>query len=250
MIDPFHLEAYNETTVNYNRDVEIFPVLKAIFEKIYGNCMYQSPTDMGVNMAGNCICDDEACVEASNQEIIRRYYTTLNNIAVGKSTEDEAYKIELLMNKAGITTENRRVVTAAKKREEETNMPAAAFELSDGRIITGKTTELLGSCAAALINALKELAGIDHDYKLITEEVITPISRMKVDYLGSNNPRLHMDEVLIALSASSNTNPMADAALKQLSKLRGAQVHSTRRLNPTDEKLFKKLGMMLTTEPR
>ena len=250
MIDPFHLEAYGETTVNYNRDVEIFPVLKAIFEKIYGECFYQSPTDMGVNMAGNCICDNEACEEASRQEIIRRYYQTLNNIVTGKSIEDEAFKIELLMNKAGVTVEDRKVVPAARARAEETGHSAAAFELNDGTIITGKTTELLGACAAALIKSLKHLAGIDPELKLITEDVITPISKMKVDYLGSNNPRLHMDEVLIALSASSNTNTIADVALKQLSKLRGAQVHSTCRLNPTDEKLFQKLGMMLTTDAK
>lgn len=250
MIDPFHLEAYGETTVNYNRDVEIFPVLKAIFEKIYGECFYQSPTDMGVNMAGNCICDNEACEEASRQEIIRRYYQTLNNIVTGKSIEDEAFKIELLMNKAGVTVEDRKVVPAARERAEETGHSAAAFELNDGTIITGKTTELLGACAAALIKSLKHLAGIDPELKLITEDVITPISKMKVDYLGSNNPRLHMDEVLIALSASSNTNAIADVALKQLSKLRGAQVHSTCRLNPTDEKLFQKLGMMLTTDAK
>lgn len=250
MIDPFHLEAYGETTINYNRDVEIFPVLKAIFEKIFGECIYQSPTDMGVNMAGNCICDDEACQEASRQEIIRRYYKTLNNIAAGKSVEDEAFKIELLMNKAGVKVEDRKVVSAAWKRAEETGQPAAAFELPDGKIITGKTTDLLGACAATLINALKELAGIDHESKLITEEVIAPISKMKVDYLGSNNPRLHMDEVLIALSASSNTNEMADKALSQLNKLRGSQVHSTCCLNTTDEKLFQKLGMMLTNDAK
>ncbi|MBE6015106.1 MAG: DUF1846 domain-containing protein [Lachnospiraceae bacterium] len=248
MIDPFHLEAYGKTTVNYNRDVEIFPVLKAMFEKIFGESMYQSPTDMGVNMAGNCICDDEVCREASKQEIIRRYYKTLNSIALGKAAEEEAYKIELLMNKAGITVEDRKVVPAARKRAEETGNTAAAFQLPDGRIITGKTTPLLGACAAALVNALKEMAGIDHEDKLITDEVISPISKMKVDYLGSVNPRLHMDEVLIALSASSNANPMADKALSQLSKLRGAQVHSTCRLNPTDEKLFQKLGMMLTND--
>lgn len=248
MIDPFHLEAYGVTTVNYNRDVEIFPVLKAIFEKIFGESMYQSPTDMGVNMAGNCICDDEVCQEASRQEIIRRYYKTLNNIYLGKSVEEEAYKIELLMNKAGITVEDRKVVPAAKKRAEETGHSAAAFELEDGTIITGKTTDLLGPCSAALIKSLKQLAGIPKEIKLITEEVIAPISKMKVDYLGSQNPRLHMDEVLIALSASSNTNSMADKALSQLNKLRGSQVHSTCRLNPTDEKLFSKLGMMLTND--
>lgn len=203
MIDPYHLDAYGETTVNYNRDVEIFPVLKAIFERIYGECPYQSPTDMGVNMVGNCIIDDEACREASGQEIIRRYYQTLVNIARGKAAEEEAYKIELLMNKVGVTVQDRKAVPAAQKRAEETGHTAAAMELTDGRVITGKTSELLGACSALLVNALKELAGINHKVLLITPNVIRPIQKLKVEYLGSKNPRLHMEEVLIALSALS-----------------------------------------------
>lgn len=205
MIDPYHLDAYGETTVNYNRDVEIFPVLKAIFERIYGECPYQSPTDMGVNMVGNCIIDDEACREASGQEIIRRYYQTLVNIARGKAAEEEAYKIELLMNKVGVTVQDRKAVPAAQKRAEETGHTAAAMELTDGRVITGKTSELLGACSALLVNALKELAGINHKVLLITPNVIRPIQKLKVEYLGSKNPRLHMEEVLIALSASSES---------------------------------------------
>lgn len=250
MIDPFHLEAYGKTTVNYNRDVEIFPVLRAIFEKIYGDCPYQSPTDMGVNMAGNCIMDDEACREASCQEIIRRYYQTLVNIARGKATEGEAYKIELLMNKVGVTPKDRKAVPAAMKREEETRHTAAAMELPDGRVITGKTSELMGACSALLINALKELAGIDPDTLLITPNVIMPIQKLKVDYLGSRNPRLHMEEVLIALSASTETNELADLALRQLPHLRGSQVHTSRMLSAADEKTFQRLGIMLTSEPR
>ena len=250
MIDPFHLEAYGKTTVNYNRDVEIFPVLRAIFEKIYGDCPYQSPTDMGVNMAGNCIMDDEACREASCQEIIRRYYQTLVNIARGKATEGEAYKIELLMNKVGVTPKDRKAVPAAMKREEETGHTAAAMELPDGRVITGKTSELMGACSALLINALKELAGIDPDTLLITPNVIMPIQKLKVDYLGSRNPRLHMEEVLIALSASTETNELADLALRQLPHLRGSQVHTSRMLSAADEKTFQRLGIMLTSEPR
>ncbi len=250
MIDPFHLEAYGKTTVNYNRDVEIFPVLRAIFEKIYGDCPYQSPTDMGVNMAGNCIMDDEACREASCQEIIRRYYQTLVNIARGKATEGEAYKIELLMNKVGVTPKNRKAVPAAMKREEETGHTAAAMELPDGRVITGKTSKLMGACSALLINALKELAGIDPDTLLITPNVIMPIQKLKVDYLGSRNPRLHMEEVLIALSASTETNELADLALRQLPHLRGSQVHTSRMLSAADEKTFQRLGIMLTSEPR
>ena len=250
MIDPFHLEAYGKTTVNYNRDVEIFPVLRAIFEKIYGDCPYQSPTDMGVNMAGNCIMDDEACREASCQEIIRRYYQTLVNIARGKATEGEAYKIELLMNKVGVTPKDRKAVPAAMKREEETGHTAAAMELPDGRVITGKTSKLMGACSALLINALKELAGIDPDTLLITPNVIMPIQKLKVDYLGSRNPRLHMEEVLIALSASTETNELADLALRQLPHLRGSQVHTSRMLSAADEKMFQRLGIMLTSEPR
>lgn len=250
MIDPFHLEAYGKTTVNYNRDVEIFPVLKAMFMEIYGECPYKSPTDMGVNMAGNCIVDDEACREASGQEIIRRYYQTLVNIARGKSKEEEAYKIELLMNTAGVSVKDRKVVPAALKRAEETGYTAVAMELDDGTIITGKTGELLGACAALLIKALKHLAGIGEDVLLITPNVIRPIQRLKVDYLGSKNPRLHMEEVLIALSASTETNPLADLALKQLPRLRGSQVHSSRMLSAADEKTFQKLGVMLTCEPK
>ncbi len=199
MIDPFHLEAYGETAVNYNRDVEIFPVLSAIFEKIYGESPYKSPTDMGVNMVGNCIMDDDACKDASNQEIIRRYYTSLAELAAGASSEDAAYKIELLMKQAHITTEDRKVVSAALKRAEETNAPAAAMELNDGRMILGKTSNLLGASAALVLNALKELAGLDHELHVISPEAIEPIQKLKVAYLGSKNPRLHTDEVLIAL---------------------------------------------------
>lgn len=250
MIDPYHLDAYGETTVNYNRDVEIFPVLKAIFERIYGECPYQSPTDMGVNMVGNCIIDDEACREASGQEIIRRYYQTLVNIARGKAAEEEAYKIELLMNKVGVTAQDRKAVPAAQKRAEETGHTAAAMELTDGRVITGKTSELLGACSALLVNALKELAGINHKVLLITPNVIRPIQKLKVEYLGSKNPRLHMEEVLIALSASSESNELADLALRQLPRLRGSQVHTSRMLSAADEKTFQRLGILLTSEPK
>ena len=250
MIDPFHMEAYGVTTVNYNRDVEIFPVLRAIFESIYGECSYQSPTDMGVNMAGNCIIDDDACREASKQEIIRRYYQTLIKIARGKAPETEAQKIELLLHKAGVKKTDRPVVPAALKREEETGEEAAAMELTDGTIITGGTSDLLGACSALLINALKYYAGIDKKVKLITPGVIGPIQKLKVEYLGSRNPRLHMEEVLIALSASSITNGMADYTLQQIPKLRGAQVHTTVMLSETDERTFQRLGVMLTSEPK
>lgn len=250
MIDPFHLEAYGETTVNYNRDVEIFPVLNAIFEKIAGESPYKSPTDMGVNMAGNCICDDEVCQEASRQEIIRRYYHALNGLVDGSSKEEEAYKIELIMKQAGISQTDRRVVGAALSRSEETGSPAAAMELPDGKIITGKTSDLLGASAALLLNALKELAGIDHREHVISPAAIEPIQKLKTAYLGSKNPRLHTDEVLIALSTSAAKDQLAQMALDQLPKLAGCQVHTSVMLSPVDIKTFKRLSIQYTSEPR
>lgn len=250
MIDPFHLETYGITTVNYNRDVEIFPVLSAIFEKIYGENPYKSPTDMGVNMAGNCICDDEACRDASNQEIIRRYYQALNGLAEGTSTEEEVFKIELLMKQAHITVNDRTVVDAALKRAEETGAPAAALELPDGSIITGKTSNLLGASAALLLNALKKLAGIEDEVHIISPSAIEPIQKLKTSYLGSKNPRLHTDEVLIALSISAATNETAQLALDQIPKLRGCQVHTSVMLSEVDVKQFKKLSIQLTSEAK
>ena len=250
MIDPFHLEAYGITTVNYNRDVEIFPVLSAIFEKIYGENPYKSPTDMGVNMAGNCICDDEACRDASNQEIIRRYYQALNGLAEGTSTEEEVFKIELLMKQAHITVNDRTVVDAALKRAEETGAPAAALELPDGSIITGKTSNLLGASAALLLNALKKLAGIEDEVHIISPSAIEPIQKLKTSYLGSKNPRLHTDEVLIALSISAATNETAQLALDQIPKLRGCQVQTSVMLSEVDVKQFKKLSIQLTSEAK
>ena len=250
MIDPFHLEAYGETTVNYNRDVEVFPVLNNIFEKIYGESPYKSPTDMGVNMAGNCIIDDEACREASRQEIVRRYYSALNGLLLGTTTEEETQKIELLMNQAHVTLDARKVVAPALKRAEETGAPAAALELSDGQIITGKTSNLLGAASALLLNVLKELAGIDHEMHIISPESIEPIQKLKVNYLKSKNPRLHTDEVLIALSASASGNPLARKALQQLSKLNGCQAHSSVMISSVDIKTFKKLGVQLTCEAK
>ncbi|SDF80883.1 DUF1846 domain-containing protein [Marvinbryantia formatexigens] len=249
MIDPFHLEAYGKTAVNYNRDVEIFPVLNAIFEKISGVSPYKSPTDMGVNMAGNCICDDEVCQEASRQEIIRRYYHALSELASGSKPEDEAIKIELIMNQAGISKNDRRVVGAALARAEETDGPAAAMELADGKIVTGKTSELLGASAALLLNALKELAGIPHEEHVISPVAIEPIQRLKTAYLGSKNPRLHTDEVLIALSISAATSKTAQLALEQIPKLAGCQVHTTVILSAVDIKTFKRLSVQLTSEP-
>lgn len=248
MIDPFHLEAYGFTTVNYNRDVEIFPVLKAIFEKIYGESPYQSPTDMGVNMAGNCICDDDVCQEASCQEIIRRYYNTLNNLILGHSQEEEIYKLELIMNQAGITTANRKVVPAALRTAELTKAPASALELPDGKIVTGKTSDLLGATAAMLLNALKELAGIAPEKNIIAPESLEPIQRLKTAYLGSRNPRLHTDEVLIALSISAADHEEAALAIQQLPKLAGCQAHTSVMLSPVDIKQLKKLSIQFTME--
>ena len=250
MIDPFHLEAYGTTTVNYNRDVEAFPMLVAIFEKILGRCPYKSPTDMGVNMAGNCIVDDEAVRDASRQEILRRYYTALCDQRQGRVNEDMVIKLELLMKKAGVTPGMRRVVEPALALAEETGRPAAAMELPDGRIVTGKTSELLGASAALLLNALKALGGIRKELHLISPVVIDPIQHLKVDHLGNRNPRLHTDEVLIALSISAATNPTAELAMEQLSGLRGSEVHSSVILSPVDEKVFKRLGVNLTCEPR
>ena len=249
MIDPFHLEAYGKTTVNYNRDVEIYPVLSAIFEGIFGKCPYKSPTDMGVNMAGLCIFDDEACREASCQEIIRRYYQALEKVVKDDSCQNEAYKIELIMKQAKISPKDRVVVPAAVNLAKETDAPAAALELPDGKIVLGKTKELLGASAAVLLNAVKELGGIDHSIDLISPESIAPIQELKVRYLGSGNPRLHTDEVLIALSTCAATDENARIALEQLPKLRGCQVHTTVMLSNVDKNVFKKLGIGLTCEP-
>ena len=249
MIDPFHLEAYNQTTVNYNRDVEIFPVLNAIFDGIYGESPYKSPTDMGVNMAGFCIIDDAACREASNQEIIRRYYQALNRLATEEGSQEEVYKIELLMKKDKITPSMRQVVGACSTLAAARNAPAAAMELPDGRIITGKTGSLLGASAAVLLNAIKELGKIPHDVHLIAPSAIEPIQTLKTNYLGSKNPRLHTDEVLIALSVSAATDPIAQKAMAQLPKLDGCQVHTSVMLSSVDISIFKKLGVQLTSEP-
>ena len=249
MIDPFHLEAYGVTTVNYNRDIEIFPVLCAIFEGIFGENPYKSPTDMGVNMAGKCIFDDEACCEASKQEIIRRYYQALNRVAKEEGSKDEVYKIELLMKQAKISTEMRRTVPAALAEAARECGPAAAIELPDGSIETGKTSNLLGASAALLLNAVKALGNIPHGTHLISPTAIEPIQTLKVDYLGSKNPRLHTDEVLIALSMCAATDKNAQIALEQLPKLKHCQVHTSVMLSEVDIKTFKKLGVGLTSEP-
>lgn len=250
MIDPFHLKAYGVTTVNYNRDVEIFPVLNAMFMMIYGESPYASPTDMGVNMAGNCIFDDEACREASRQEIIRRYYQAIVNVANGKGRQEEVNKIQLLMSHEGISASDRPTVKPALLRSEVTGSPAVAIELPDGTIVTGKTGNLLGASSAALLNSIKVLAGIPHDYKVLAPSAIAPIQELKTNYLKSKNPRLHTDEVLIALSATAAYNEDAALALSQLPKLRGSQVHSTVLLSPADQTTFKRLGCDITCEPK
>ncbi len=250
MIDPYHLEAYGETTVNYNRDVEIFPVLEAIFKSIYGESPYKSPTDMGVNMVGFCISDDEACRAASRQEIIRRWYAAAVAIRKGLGDPSEMRKIELIMNSLDISSADRPVVKAALDKAEATGGPAVALELNDGTIVTGKTTSLLGASSACLINALKALAGIDKKLPLIAPGVIKPIQHLKVEHLGNHNPRLHTDELLIALTICAVTNPMADLAIDQLAKLKGCEAHSTVILSHVDEDLFKKLGVNISFEPK
>lgn len=249
MIDPFHLEAYGKTAVNYNRDIEIFPVLNALFEGIYGGSPYKSPTDMGVNMVGFCISDDEVCCNASREEIIRRYYTATNKMADGSDNEEEVNKILMLFNQAKITTAYRRVTVAAQAKQELSGQTASAMELQDGTIITAKSSPLLGCSAALLLNATKHLAGIDHAVKLIPQRMIEPIQKTKIEYLGGKNPRLHTDEVLVALSVLSRDDEQCRQALEQLPQLRGCQVHSTVMLSEVDRKIFQKLGCGLTCDP-
>ena len=250
MIDPFHLEAYGETTVNYNRDVEIFPVVKACMERMLGSCPYKSPTDMGVNMAGNCIFDKEAVKQAADNEIIRRYYDAQCRKSKGETDETETMKIELLMEQAGINIADRKVIAAANQRADETGAPAAAIELPDGRIITGKTTSLLGASSALLLNALKALAGIPKDIRLIPQNVIEPVQELKVNALGNHNPRLHTDEILIALCISAVTDENAKKAMEKLSELQHCEAHSSVMLSTVDTNVFKKLGVNLTSEPK
>ena len=249
MIDPFHLEAYGETAINYNRDIEIFPVLNALFEGIYGENPYKSPTDMGVNMVGFCISDDAVCAQASKDEIIRRYFTATNKLADGADNESEVNKILMLFNQAKITTSDRPATVAANRRKVDTGRPSAAIELADGTIITADSSPLLGCSAALLLNATKYLAGIDHAKKLLPENLIEPIQNTKTSYLGSRNPRLHTDEVLVALSVLSEKDELCRQALAQLPKLRGCQVHSTVMLGEVDTKTFKRLGCGLTCDP-
>jgi uncharacterized protein (UPF0371 family) len=249
MIDPYHLQAYGIAATNYNRDIEVFPVLNTIFESIYGQSPYKSPTDMGVNMLGFCISDEETCCEAAKEEIIRRYYDALCRLAKNGDNENEVNKISLILQQAKLTTEYRKTTVAAKQRKEETNVHCSAIELKDGTIITAKTSSLLGPSAALIINATKYLAGIDHDVKLIPEEMIVPIQNTKVSLLHGKNPRLHTDEVLVAISMLSNQDINCKKALEQLPNLAGCQVHSTAMLSEIDRKIFKKLGVGLTCDP-
>ena len=249
MIDPFHLDAYGETTVNYNRDVEIFPVVNAILENILGTCPYKSPTDMGVNMAGNCIIDDEVTRNASKQEILRRYYTALCDQKKGAITDDVVLKLELLMKKANITPADRKVIAPTLEKAAETGAPAAAIELHNGKIITGKTSELLGASAALLLNTLKSLANLDDSVHLISPVIIEPIQKLKTENFGSRNPRLHTDEILIALSICAATDKNAELALNQLGNLKGCELHSSVMLSSIDQKVLKRLGINITCEP-
>lgn len=250
MIDPFHLEAYGITTVNYNRDIEIFPVLNGILQRIMGESPYKSPTDMGVNMAGYCIVDDDVVCEACRQEVLRRYYAAACSQRQGMGDPAEVYRQELLMNQLGVSVADRPVAAAALARAEATGNPALAMQLPDGRMVTGKTSPLLGASAALLLNALKELGGIHHDIPLISPIVIEPIQQLKVQHMGNHNPRLHTDEILIALSICAATNPTAALAMEQLPKLRGAEAHSSVILSRVDERVFQKLGVNITCEPQ
>ena len=250
MIDPFHLAAYGVTTVNYNRDVEVFPVLQAIFEQIMGKSPYQSPTDMGVNMIGSCIMDEDACCSASLQEIIRRYYKALCDRRKGIGTDETVFKLELLMKQAGITAEIRPVIAAAEAAEEETGLPAVAIELPDGQIVIGGTSELMGPSAAGLLNALKALSGIPRHYHVISRSALEPIQKLKIQRLGSRNPRLHSDEILIALAISASFNDMAVPAIEQLGTLKGCEAHSTVILSGPDADVYNRLGLRVTCTPK
>ena len=250
MIDPYHLEAYGSLAVNYNRDVEIFPVVSAMLEKILGYSPYKSPTDMGVNMVGNCIIDDSACIASSKQEIIRRYYAAQSDARKGRVSKDVVAKLELLMSKTGITIEDRKPILPALKKAQTTGAPATAIELNDGRIVTGKTSDLLGASAACLLNALKALGGIDDSVQLISPTIIEPLQRLKVNHMGAGNPRLHTDEVLMALSICAVTDEKAKLAVEQLDKLKNCEAHSTVILAHVDERTFKNLGVHITCEPQ
>jgi uncharacterized protein (UPF0371 family) len=250
MIDPFHLEAYGKMAVNYNRDVEIFPVLSAMMSKIMGECPYKSPTDMGVNMAGYCIIDEQEVRRASKQEIIRRYYSALLDARKGTVSKETVSKIEILMQRMNVTINDRSVVGAALKKEATTSAPACAIELPDGRIVTGKTGKLLGASAAVLLNALKLLGGIDDEVELISSTIIEPIQKLKVKHMGSVNPRLHTDEILLSLAVCAATDEKAKIALNELSNLKGSEFHSTVILSHVDEKTLKKLGINVTFEPK
>lgn len=250
MIDPFHLEAYGDTAINYNRDIEIYPVLNAMLERILGESPYKSPTDMGVNMAGFAISDDEAVCNAAKQEIIRRYYSAMCSLRQGLGEQNEVSKIELLMNQMEITADDRPVVKAALCKAEQTGAPATSIELKDGRIITGKTSSLLGSSSSVLLNALKELAGIPDDIELLSPTIIEPIQRMKIGVMGNHNPRLHTDEVLIALAICAATNGTAKKALDVVGELKGLEGHSSVILSRIDDSTFRKLGINMTCEPK
>lgn len=248
MIDPFHLEAYNKVTVNYNRDIEIFPVLRNIFEAIYGESPYKSPTDMGVNMAGFCISDDEACQDASKQEIIRRYFNSKTRFVREQCKEEEVHKQEMVMKQAGVSEEDRKCVVAARQKEKESHSFSGALELADGTIVTGKTTHLMGACSSVLMNAIKHLAGIEDEALLIEPEAFGPIQKLKTKYLGSVNPRLHTNEILIALSLSAQSNPLAQKAMEQLKQLKGTQAHITCDVAYVDASVYSNLGIQITFE--
>lgn len=250
LIDPFHLANYGKQVVSYNRDVEVFPLLVSLLIQLSGASPYHSPTDMGVNMAGMCISDDAVCREAAEQEIIRRYYHALVDEKLTGAKPTVSQRVRLIMSKLKLGVDIRRVIPAALAKAAESGGPASAIELHDGRLVTGKTSPLLGCSAAMLLNALKELAGIDDSLQLLSPESILPIQTLKTQHLGSKNPRLHTDEVLIALSVSAGTSEAARKALAQLANLRGCDVHTTTILGSVDEGIFRSLGCLVTSEPK
>lgn len=248
VIDPYHLAAYDQQVTSYNRDVEVFPLLRSMLERLYGSSPYQSPTDMGVNLVGSCISDDDVCREASRQEIIRRFFKARVDERRDNLDDDVSSRIRVVMTKVGAEPEDRAVVEPARDVAERTDAPGSAVELADGTIVTGKTSELLGCSAAMLLNALKHLAGIEHDVHLLSPSSIEPIQSLKTRHLGSRNPRLHTDEVLIALSVEAGESAQARAALDQLQNLQDCEVHTTTILGTVDEGIFRNLGMLVTSD--
>lgn len=250
IIDSFHLEAYNKTTVNYNRDVEAFPVVRALMEKILGESPYQSPTDMGVNMVGFAITDDDACRDASKMEIVRRYFAAVEAVRRTGVGDEQVDRLKLIMKKAGIDKNYSPARSAALTREQLTGGPVGAMVMPDGSVVTGKTSTRLGAASSLIMNALKHVSGVDLELEVISDEAIEPISKLKTHFLGSKNPRLHTDETLMALSITSATSETAARVLSGLEQLRGCDAFFSVIISPTDETVLRKLGINVCCEPK